>query len=192
MRNFSKNVRKFIDPFMSGKGFIYSSGYYKNEQSNGVRLMIAFDNGGIDKNSFNIMLLVNSVELDDDRGAYCNCYFTGGSLSPLAKKIPCHNVRFLEGQLQRFIDQYDEVIAPYFSSFKDCSDIADKLSDDSALSSYAADLYFHSGNKRKAKKSYKAWIEHLLTITYIDNDKVEDAILKTKAKIKRCGVFNRA
>jgi len=192
MRDFTKIVKKLIDPFLTDKDFVYSDGYYKIEQPNGIRLMVAFDNGGIDSNSFNIMLLVNSVELDDDKGAHCICYFTGGSISSSPRKISCHDKNSLNSGLQRFIDQYDQVVEPYFSSFTNCSDIADKLSNDIELSSYVGDLYLVSGKIPEAKKSYKAWIEHLPTIQRLDKSKVEKAIDETNAKIKKCELINRA
>ena len=192
MRNFSKVVKKNVEPFLNDKGFTYSDGQFVKEQPNGIRTIIAFDNGGIDNESFQIIIFMNSVDLDNDQGAHCVTYFTGGSISKEGRKLPCNNIEVLNGRLERFVDSYDEIIESYISSFETCADIADALSNDKGLSSYRGDLYLLSGKKGNAKKAYKEWLAYLPTMSHLDNEAITNAVNATKQNIKRCGLFARA
>ena len=186
MRNFSKSVNKKIEPFLVERGFIYSDGKFIRENHSGVRSMITFDNRGVEKNSFIIMIFVNSVELDDDQGAHCLKYFTGGSLSDVPRNLPCNSSDVLDGRLQRFIENYDEIIENYLSSFKECADIADSLSYDRRLAGYRGDLYLTSHNKEKAKQTYQEWLEYLPSMKHLDNEIILNLVSETQRKIERC------
>ncbi|MFV1977665.1 MAG: hypothetical protein ACC651_18135 [Candidatus Scalindua sp.] len=185
-------MKQNLEPFLNEKGFIYSDGQFKREDTSGIRSIISFDNMGIDNNSFNVGILINSVELDDDQGAHCVTFFTGGSLSKKARKLSCKNSEVLKSRLKRFIDLYDEIVESYISSFKTCSDIADELSNDEGLSGYRGDLYLLSGKKRSAKKAYKEWLAYLPTMKHLDKDTTATAISTTKEKIRRCSLFSRS
>lgn len=191
MRNFAKVAREKVEIFLAEKGFIYTDGQFVRESLAGVRSMIAFDNGGIDQDSFNIVIFVNSVKLDDDKGAYCVTYFTGGSLSKTPKNIPCNNQDILAGRIERFISSYNEIVGAYLSRFCSISDIADDLSCDQSLSSYRGDLYLLDGEKGKAKKAYKEWLIYIETLKHLDEITISGEIQKTKQKIKKCGFFSR-
>jgi hypothetical protein len=171
-RHFDNVVRAVVVPALEGAGFgVLSRSRFRRVTHGGLRHLVILDPRPSVRQPqhLRVMLVVNSLPVDNDEGGYLVRYFTGGSISDDSRGIPADGPR-LEKALQRLVSQFAAVVEPWFSGFTTPQHLAAAVPD-SDLDFYRAQLFMQAGDRTAARTEAESYLARVSCLALSEADR---------------------